>query len=109
MQATVGVLLAGGDFLARELAGRDRIVALDAGRHFAVGDPFDLERVQFAELGDLIEGQRGVLDQPDGGRLRHQRRVAHERKLLDDRLRALAGFAPQTQPQRIKLERKSVV
>ena len=79
MQAMVGILLAGGDFLARQLAGRDRIIALDARRHFAVGDPFHFKRVQFAELRDLIEGQRGVFDQPDGGRLRHQRRVAHER------------------------------
>ena len=79
MKAVVGVLLGCGDFLAGELAGRDRIIALDARRHFAVGDPFDFKRMQFAELCNLIEGQRGVLDKPDGGRLRHQWRVAHER------------------------------
>ena len=31
-----GVLLGRGDFLARELTGRDRIITLDPGRHFAV-------------------------------------------------------------------------
>ena len=39
---------------------------------FAVGDRLHLERVELAEIGDLLEGQRGVLDQPDGGRLGHQ-------------------------------------
>ena len=40
----------------------------------AVGDRLHLERVQPAEVGDLLEGQRGVVDQPDGGRLGHQGR-----------------------------------
>ncbi len=57
-----------------ELAGRDRVHALDALRGIAVGDGLHLERVQLAEVGDLVERQRGVLDEPDGGRLRHQRR-----------------------------------
>src|SRR5271166_6306118 len=93
MQAMLGVLLGGGDFLARELAGGDRIIAFDARRHFAVGDPFDFERVQSAKLGDLVESQGGVFDQPDSSRLRHQWRVAHERKLLDDRMSARSGSA----------------
>src|SRR5262249_59203516 len=36
-----------------------------------------LERVKLAEVGDLIERERGVLDQPDGGCFRHQRRCDH--------------------------------
>jgi hypothetical protein len=35
----------------------------------AVGDALDLERVQAGEVGDLLEGERGVVDQPDGGGL----------------------------------------
>lgn len=59
--------------LAGELAGGDRVEALDAGGNFAVRDAAHLERVQLAELGDLLERQRGVLDQPDRGGLGHQR------------------------------------
>jgi hypothetical protein len=68
----------GRDFLARKLAGGHRVEALDALRGFAVGDCLDLERVKFAELGDLIEAQRGVVDKPDGGRLWHEKLLCHE-------------------------------
>ena len=84
------VLLGRSDLLAGQLAGRDRIVAFDAGRHFAVGDALDLEWMQFAELGDLVKGERGVLDQPDGGRLGHQRSV-HETSRYLDRAVAIAA------------------
>ena len=55
MQRALRVLLGRGDLLAGELAGGDRVVALDAGGDLAVGDAFDLERMQLAELGDLVE------------------------------------------------------
>ena len=29
------------------------------------------------DIGDLLEGERGVVDQPDGGRLGHQQRIGH--------------------------------
>ena len=77
MQPVVRILLRLGDLLAAELAGRNRIITLDAGRDLAVGDAFDLQRMEFAELGDLVEGQRRVLDQPYSGGLRHQRDVGH--------------------------------
>ena len=67
-----------GDLLARQLAGHDRVHALDALRRLAVGDRLHLERMQPAELRDLLEGERGVVDQPDGGRLGHQKRIGHE-------------------------------
>jgi hypothetical protein len=38
------------DLLARQLAGHDRVHALDALRRFAVGDGLHLKRVQRAEL-----------------------------------------------------------
>ena len=61
--------------LARDLqvAVGDRIEPLHLDGDLAIGDRLHLERVQAAELGDLFEGQRGVLDQPDGGCFRHQR------------------------------------
>jgi len=45
--------------------------AVLSARHFAVGDRLDLERMQAGEGRDLIERERRVLDQPDGGRLGH--------------------------------------
>ena len=52
-------------------------MAANAGGDFAIGDALDFERMQHAEFGDLVEGQRGVLHQPDGGGLGHERGVAH--------------------------------
>jgi hypothetical protein len=65
------------DLLAAELAGEHGIEALDALRGITVRDRLHLERVKLAEVGDLIERERGVLDQPDGGCFRHQRRCGH--------------------------------
>ena len=76
------IVIAAGDFVARQLAGDDRVHALDALRRFAVGNGLHLERMQRAELRDLVEGKRRVVDQPDGGRLGHQQRVGHEQILL---------------------------
>jgi len=70
------------DLLAAKLPGLDRIEALDALRCVTVGDRLHLERVELAEFGDLIERERGVLDQPDGGGFRHQRRCGHRLNLL---------------------------
>ena len=70
------------DLLARELAGQHRVEPLDPLRGVAVGDRLHFERVQLAEIGDLVERQRGVLDEPDGGRLRHQRRGRHGKSPL---------------------------
>jgi hypothetical protein len=67
-----GVLLGSVELFAAELAVGDRVGAADVARHFAVGDAAHFQRVQAAEIGDLLEGQRGVVHEPDGGRLRHQ-------------------------------------
>ena len=79
------VLLAARDLLARELAGRDRVHALDALRHVAVGDAFHLQHMQAAQLGDLLERERGVLDQPNGGGFRHQELAITHRNPFQDR------------------------
>ena len=71
----VGILLGGVEFLSCELAVGDRIGAADVARHFPVRDPFHFEGVQPAEISDLLEGHRGIVDEPDGGRLRHQNLV----------------------------------
>jgi hypothetical protein len=52
-------------------------MSLDPGCDLAVGDTLHFQGMQFAEIGDLIERQRGVLDKPDRRRLWHQRGVAH--------------------------------
>src|SRR5215208_2386261 len=77
LQLGVGIGLGLLDLLAGELGGEDRIEALDALRSVAVGDRFHLQRVQVAELGDLVERQSGVLNEPDRGSLGHQRCNSH--------------------------------
>ena len=64
--------------LARQLMVRDRVNSANAGADIAVGDAFDLQRMKHAEIGDLVEGEPGVLDQPDSGCDRHQRLFGHE-------------------------------
>ena len=55
-----------------QLAGADRVAAGQLGRGGIVGDRLDLEDVKAAEFGDLLERQRGVVDQPGGGRMGHE-------------------------------------
>ena len=57
------VVHGGRDLLAGELSGSDRIMSANARGDVAIGDALHLQRMQFAEIGDLIEGQRGVLDE----------------------------------------------
>jgi hypothetical protein len=63
--------------LAGQLTVGDRVGAADVARHFAVGDPFDLQMVQAAEIGDLFEGEGGIVHQPHGGGLRHEDLIGH--------------------------------
>ena len=65
--------LAALDLLRRGLSVRHRVEPLHLVRHFAIGDGLDFQRMQFAEIGNLVKGERGVFDQPHGGRLGHQR------------------------------------
>ncbi|MGY3406330.1 hypothetical protein ACVWZV_002443 [Bradyrhizobium sp. GM5.1] len=81
-EPVVRVVLALLDFLAGQLAIGKGIHALDALGGVAIGDRAHLEGVHFGEIGDLIEGQRGIVEQPDGGRLGHQRCVAHGKSPL---------------------------
>jgi hypothetical protein len=74
-QPCLRVLLDAPDLVAGQHAGPHRIKPADSRRHLAVGDALYLKRVQAAELGDLVEGQARVLDQPDGRGLRHQRSI----------------------------------
>ena len=70
--AVGGILLGLLQLLAAELAVADRVGAADVAGDLAVGDAGDLKRVQAAEIGHLLERQRAVVDQPDGGGLGHQ-------------------------------------
>src|SRR6185437_185573 len=88
LEAQLGVLLRRLDLLAGELARRHGVLALDTFRHVLVGDALHLQRMQAAEFGDLLEGQRGVVDQPDGGRLGHKWFVGHRFSLSRARLSA---------------------
>ena len=81
LEPHIGIGFGLGDLLARQLPGLDRVEALDALRCVAVGDRLDLERVQLAEIRHLIEGQRGIVQQPHGGCFRHQRCCARHGKI----------------------------
>ena len=72
LEAIVRIGLAALDLPVRQLARVHGIAAgiLRAGE--VVGHGLDLEDVQAAELGDLAEAERSVVDQPRGGRVRHQ-------------------------------------
>jgi hypothetical protein len=90
-----------GDFLARELAVQDRIGALDALRGITVGDRLDLKRVQLAKVSDLIERQRSIVHQPNGGCLGHQWRFLH------DKISCALRPSPRTKPYVISDDWKS--
>jgi hypothetical protein len=51
----------------------DRIAAGKLGCRGSIGDRLDPENVQAAEFGDLLEAERSIVDQPRGGRMRHER------------------------------------
>jgi len=85
------VALAAFDLVGRQLVVRDRIEALDALRHLAVRDAGNLELVHADEIGDLAEGQRRVVEQPDGGRLGHERQVLNHVRSPSEWKRGLPG------------------
>jgi hypothetical protein len=62
-----------GDLVFGELVVGHRVETLHALGDLAIGDPLHLELVQAAEIGDLLEGKRRVVDEPNGGGLRHDR------------------------------------
>src|SRR5690606_29066924 len=73
----VHIRLAAFDLVTRELAGADRIKALDALCGLTVGDRLHLEGMELAELGDLFEGECCIVHQPYGCRLRHEQLLSH--------------------------------
>jgi hypothetical protein len=64
LQRVVGIVLALHDLLMRQLSGADRVAAGQLGRRGVVGDRLHLEDMEAAKLGDLLEGERAILDQP---------------------------------------------
>ncbi len=81
LQVIFRIVLSTLNFLARELARGDRVHALDAMRHVAVGDALHLEHMQVTELGDLVECERRIFNEPHGGGFGHQRCARHESDL----------------------------
>src|SRR5262245_29471321 len=84
LQSMGGIFLGRGNLLARELPRGDRVHSFDTVGDVAVGNALHLEHVQTAEFGDLLEGERGVVDQPYGGRFWHQRGTVHWRPQGDN-------------------------
>ena len=67
-EAILGAIL--GDFVFGQSTLQDWPVSI---RSEIVRHRLDFQNVEAAELGDLGEGKAGVVDQPGGGRVRHQR------------------------------------
>ena len=95
MQAMVGVLLGRGDFLARELAGGDRIIAFDPVATSPSAIPLTssgCSRQNSAIWSKVREvfstSQTAVALGINGASLMNE-------KLLDDRLSARSGFRPR--------------
>ena len=72
-ELVIGIVLAAVDLVQGELARAQRVAAGELGRGGIVGDRLHLEDVQAAEFGDLLEGERRVVDQPGSGRVGHER------------------------------------
>ena len=72
LQPVVGVLLPLLDLVVGQFAGADRVAAGELGCRGVVGDRLHFEDVQAAEFGDLLKGERRIVDQPGGGRVGHQ-------------------------------------
>ena len=77
LEHVIGVLLTLLDLLVRQLAGADRVAARQLRRRRVVGDRLHFKDVEAAEFGDLLEAERGVVDQPGSGRMGHER-LSHE-------------------------------
>ena len=72
LQPLGGILFAALDILAADLPVGDGVEAANTDCDLAIGDALHLERMQLAERRNLIEGERGVVDQPHRRGLGHQ-------------------------------------
>ena len=66
-----GILLGGVDLFLGQLIVGNRIEPLDTGGHVTIGDALHLKLVQPAEIADLTEAERGVVDQPNSSCFGH--------------------------------------
>ena len=73
LEHIVRIGLAAVELFLGQLAVADRVTPSQLGRGGIIGDGLDFENVQAAEGGDLVEGQRRIVDQPGGGGVLHQR------------------------------------
>ncbi len=73
LQAVFRIALAALDLFMRQLAGMDRVAARVFGAGEIVRHRLNLQNVEAAELGDLLEGKRGIVDQPGCRGMGHQR------------------------------------
>ena len=61
------------DLFLRKLVVRDGVEPFHACRHIAIRNTLHFKFVHAGEIGDLLEAQRGVVYQPDGGGPGHDR------------------------------------
>jgi hypothetical protein len=72
LQAIIGIALALVDFVHRDFMGAHRIAAGIFGCGGIVGDRLHFEDMEPAKFRDLVETERGVVDEPAGGRMGHE-------------------------------------
>ena len=73
LQVTIGIGFAAFDLLGRNLTVGDGVQSGNPHGDFTIGDGLNLQRVQAAEIGDLLETEGGIFDKPNGSRLGHKR------------------------------------
>ena len=73
LQLVLGVRLRAVDLVLRQFVRANGVTPGQLGRCGVIRDRLNLENVQPAELRDLVERERGVVDHPGGGRMRHER------------------------------------
>ena len=71
-QTIFGILLSARNLAAGQLARRNWIHPLNSMGHIAIGNALHFKHMKAAQFSNLLEGQRGVVDQPYGCRFRHQ-------------------------------------
>ena len=93
LHAIVGIGLSLVDLVLGQLMRPHRIAAGQLACGGVIGDRLHFQDVEAAELGDLLEAERSIVDQPRGGRMGHERLGHGETSCLKQIGPPLAGAA----------------
>ena len=71
-QFVIGVCLTLFDFRHCDFAGANRVTPHQLGAGCFIGNRLNLKNVKTTEMGNLLKGQRRVIDEPSGSRMGHE-------------------------------------